>query len=307
MMRWISLGMLLCLMFLPLLLTKARPQEAEAAGAPFPLGPLVGAARENTVVWSPDWAPSMPPDGFRLCAGNPASITLVMEDGAEYRARWNREGALTAFPALVHGAFAQVTREAASRGQPESLTVFGGAGTVTATFIGNPDPLSLARVTREGTVSFAAIRHDFRAETWYDAEGSVLAHFAASEGNVRQSTARSSAGESVTTRHYNSFGAVSAVESPEGAFSALYGAEHRPRYWKRQEAGAVAESLTLQWDGRGLLLSIKAEDSGAEIRYAYTLDSRGNWTERREYRMESAVGVLAPSKPAVVRRVISYR
>ncbi|MDR2519226.1 MAG: hypothetical protein LBD13_07465 [Spirochaetaceae bacterium] len=284
------------------------PPDTAESPAPFPLGRILAASQENTVVWTPDWPRSMPPDGFRLTAGSAAAITLIMDDGAEYRAAWNSAGALTAFPSVVQGAFVQITLEAGAPGTLKGFAVTGAEGIWTVEFIDAPVPASLARITQGGAVSFAALRHDDAAETWYDPEGTALAHFdTGSLGGRPRLASRSAQGETAAEHDYNSFGAVSRIESPQGAFSALYTGHGRPRYWSRPGAGAPAENLALQWDEAGLLRSITSADTSADIRYAYTLDSKGNWTERREQAMASVFGLLAPQPPARVRRIIAYR
>ena len=135
-----------------------------------------------------------------------------------------------------------------------------------------------------------------------------MAHFEAdSWGNSTRLTGRSDRGEAITRHDYGSFGEVSAIESSDGAFSALYAGPGRPRYWTRREADGPAENLVLQWDEAGLLRGITSRDKSVDIRYAYTLDDKGNWTERQEQAMIKRFGVLVPQAPATVRRIIAYR
>ena len=75
----------------------------------------------------------------------------------------------------------------------------------------------------------------------------------------------------------------------------------------RREADGPAENLVLQWDEAGLLRGITSRDKSVDIRYAYTLDDKGNWTERQEQAMIKRFGVLVPQAPATVRRIIAYR
>jgi hypothetical protein len=182
-------------------------------------------------------------------------------------------------------------------------------------------------------------------ESWYDGEGVLQGFFETRLGPEGEILGRSGAGEGgefEERRYYDSFGNLSELNGPEGRFSALYAAKYRPRYWKRvparpeapllepppeggqaegpgpeeETAASPADSPTdspaaspalwfaFQWNEGGLLVRITGDS--ADYRYDYTLDGRGNWTERRERRMVRRFGALAPNPGATVKRVIEY-
>lgn len=280
------------------------PAEAEpAAGtaAPFPLGPLLIAARQKTLLWRPDWDAALPPDGFRVSAGNAVSIELTLHDQT-YRVRRNTDGSIAEFPFQLAGRFVQVSIAYRPSGAVKTLVITGADETGQVDFISD----TLVRITQGDTVCFGAFRYEAAgiAETWYDPEGTALADFTARFFDV--------AGEprlvSLTNRYegkeetyfYDSFGNISEIQTAAGVYSALYAGEQQPRYWTQG-----AEQHILQWDAQGFPVRMSPSEGGAS-KYEYTLDPRGNWTERREIRMVPNRGTLVPSPGLTVKRVITY-
>jgi hypothetical protein len=170
---------------------------------------------------------------------------------------------------------------------------------------------ALVRVSHGDVVYFAVLEfsHNRATETWFDADGNGLVFFVfqyeAPEGRIRQVTVVDlAAGEEGSERYYyDSHGNVSGVDLPEGQFAALYIRQGQPRYW--EQFGHFA----LQWNEQGLLTRLTgAALDGAEldIRYEYSRDARGNWTERLETPMIRLAGYLTPSPGLRLRRRIEY-
>ncbi|MDR2485334.1 MAG: hypothetical protein LBD55_08065 [Treponema sp.] len=305
---------------------ESENQETADKPAPFPLGPILVSALQKGVPWRPDWGLAMPPDAFRLVSGRPLSITLTINE-EKYRVLWDRKGALLEFPLALNGVFVQVQAVFRSSGAMQSLIITGAEPPRQIDFIGKEVPLSLARVTQDGTVCFVALRYDpvDIAETWYDQEGTALAGFISRSRytrgypNILTLESRYEGKETSEWYYYDSFGNISEIQAPGAVFSVLYSREQHPRYWKRRifdasnpDVPALLENYTLQWDEQGLLvrmagISGRDDSDAADFRYEYTLDSRGNWIERREIRMIRRLGVLVSSPGLTVKRVITYR
>ncbi|MDR2103066.1 MAG: hypothetical protein LBP42_03065, partial [Treponema sp.] len=148
-------------------------------------------------------------------------------------------------------------------------------------------------------------------------EGSALAYFAADfievhdQNRLKHLEGAGGDGALLKDWDYDSGGNFTAIRGSGSVYSALYDRRGLPRYWKRRPSAETFESLTLQWDERGFLVRISGV-SGAEdeepvdFRYEYSLDERGNWTERREIRMLRRFGVFFPGPGFTVKRLITY-
>ncbi|MDR1307321.1 MAG: hypothetical protein LBK74_07085 [Treponema sp.] len=193
-----------------------------------------------------------------------------------------------------------------------------------------------------GAYYFAALEYNGAAafETWYDEGGKAL--FALESGprgttRIFPPGGGPAAGPAtvVTTIDYNNGGLVSAVTGNGETVSALYNFRNMPRYLEISRDGAgqnpdenadrnpdedqdtkpLREFYVYQWDETGRLIRLSGgPDGGLDYRYEYTLDDRGNWTERRELRMET-IGPgegegpearLVPAAVRTIRRTIRY-
>ncbi|MDR2534495.1 MAG: hypothetical protein LBD29_00505 [Treponema sp.] len=308
--------------------SESEPEETTDPPELFPLGPILVSSLQKAVPWGPDWVLTMPPDGFRVSSGLAVSITLSIDEET-YQVRWNDNGSLKEFPFVLPGGFVQIQCRFKSSGGLQGLVISASDQAWQVDFIGNQeDPLSLARITTGDAVYFAGIHYDpiNISETWYDPEGTVLANFTSRSYYAGKAprfltlTSRQAEEEETTDwYYYDSFGNISEIRRADRVFSALYTQEQRPRYWKQEritgsdaDIAKTFENYTLQWNEQGLLVRISetsssGEQEAADIRYEYTLDAQGNWTERREIRMTSQLGVLAPVPGGTVRRVISYK
>jgi YD repeat-containing protein len=330
------------------------------AFTPFAIQPLLSMAANQGVFWRPDWALALPVDAFELTADSPCprSITVSL-DGAEYRVAWKPDGSLSAFPTFVNNVFTQLTLTATGgfviASTPHCTLTFIGAASSNAPPAMAPPMAQIALAG--GAVYFAALDFagDLIAETWYDADGAAIALFSSrlaatrtessvqpepqvpitlesriAEARLVDTPAADSAEYNTTHERYDydSFGNISAIESPRGNFTAVYVQPHRPRYWQTV-VGATRWHYTLQWDDAGHLTRLTGvagpvvveagdglteatvphtSDTNVEVdlRYDYTFDERGNWVERRETRMIRRLGVLVPSAGATVKRNIEY-
>jgi hypothetical protein len=280
----------------------------------------------------------IPPDGFTLRQGEAQAITLTLES-RELRLRTGKNGRFEEFPFLYGGDLLQARSHLGEDGGIRGFTLeaedpwdieFLPAGEI---------PARLARISRGDAVYFAALQTAVFPETWYDGEGTVLGVFdfpsgAGGDGPGRITGRFEGAETGAYDEQYDfdSFGNVQGIETPRGRFSALYNHTGRPRYWERPipppspDKAAEGEgeafkpdpgpppyqTLTLQWDERGLLVRLTPappspeEGQGEEYRYEYTLDERGNWIERRERRMIRQFGVLVPDRLTRISRIIEY-
>jgi YD repeat-containing protein len=292
-------------------------------------------AVQKDIAWRPDWGTSVPPDAFTLTAGKAAAITLILE-GAEYRVCW-KNGSLVEFPVCLQGSFVQVQRIMRISKKIKSLTIKKDS-VWNLDVIKQEDPYGfVARLTGGEQVYFLAFQSDHTGitETWYDAAGNAVGFFSSRSRyageDLRIGSLVSYTGEDETREwyEYDSFGNVSEIVAPQGRFSALYYQNNYPksypRYWERQvlegsspgsaeEALPVSEGIqnyTLQWDEQGFLVSMLEEtegnpETGVVSRYEYTLDRRGNWTERQEIRMVRRLGALMPTAGLTIKRLITY-
>jgi hypothetical protein len=287
---------------------EAAAGEAGPAGV-FSAAALIRAARGADLAWRPDWPAAVPPDAFTLWSGRFSSLTVILETG-EYRVRPGEGGFLAEFPVLMGGVLYPAAAEFTG-GELAGIRVGGGASLEFAF----SQPL---RVTRGDGVYFVALdeRGGRTYETWYDQEGNALAVIqspsaeAAAPEAAEASAAASAAGdalintpldggeETAERRDHDSSGRITGVVSPGGNFSALYDRKGRPRYWRRGDG-----AYTFQWDERGLLTRITGD---LDSRYEYTLDARGNWTERREIPLIRSSGFLLPAPGPAVKRIILY-
>ena len=290
---------------------------------------LLEAAGGADLSWRPHWPPETPPDAFTL-PGGVSSLTLEL-DGGEYRVR-AADGAPAEFPVYFEGRWRPGTLSPGPGGGPGTLRVAAEVPLeiVFLEYDADAGPL-LARVTRGDTVYFTVLYRGSGgiSETWYDQDGKALAFVDSRSdpgGPVRRRTFvdLSTGVEEETRRDYDGAGNITEISSPGGNFSALYDRRGRPRYWERRvpaEAespgdpaapgegeGGTRESYVLQWDQRGFLVRMTgtAGEEPVDYRYEYTLDERGNWTERREIRMIRRFGLLTPVPGPVVKRIIEY-
>jgi hypothetical protein len=161
-------------------------------------------------------------------------------------------------------------------------------------------------------------------ETWHDQTGAALAVFDIRYRDGRLSYLSETQQTGQTWREEMSFdneGNVTQVDTTEavrstGTSSARTDTVERTTTtytasWTALKPRFVSNggALALQWDGRGLLTAVAPATNGAPAaswRYAYTLNRRGDWTERRGTVMSSTFGVEAESSVTTYTRTIRY-
>ncbi|WP_010261011.1 hypothetical protein [Treponema primitia] len=255
----------------------------------------------------------------------PAGDDADGETSVEYRIIRNADGRLLEFPFFLNGNFYQVGvhYDTADPVLIRKITLDNpasqdpGENTFEFEFLEyRQEEPSLVRIKLGETWYFVAPEYLERRvnETWYDPEGLAQAFFSleyrAVEGKKRLFSidSRSDQGQAILVYEYNSAGRISGISALDGEYAALYTAAAQVRYWERPEG-----NYTLQWDEKGFLVrmtGVLTGDSSApqqsDIRYEYTLDERGNWTERREISFARLFGRLVPNSETVIHRTISY-
>jgi hypothetical protein len=306
------------------------PEKAGETGFGFcSVALLVNALYAGTFPWQPDWPPAFPPDGFVLAAGRAASLTLTL-DSVAYTLRRDERGFLEEFPFPLDGTLRGVRAELDSSGLVREFRIDGEVPVLIEVLEYAEDPLfpvpvpSRTRIFRGEEVCFAVLAYKGRgfSETWFDAEGGGLAFWEADfillgrESRPRRLEGTVPDGGIFEEWDYDSGGNTTALRfrgnpDAEEAYSALYNQRGLPRYWERWPSPELPESYVLQWDEGGLLVRLSGSSGPGEgdlvdLRYEYTLDERGNWTERREIRMLPHFGVLFPAPGVTVKRIIDY-
>ncbi|MFP3040441.1 hypothetical protein LQZ19_01350 [Treponema primitia] len=271
------------------------------------------------------------PAGFLDAATDEASGKDTDGEAAvEYRIIRNSLGRLLKFPFFLNGSFyqARVSLDAADPELIRKITLNNpaasdpGENSYEFEFLEyRQDKPSLVRVKLGETWYFVATEYLERRvnEIWYDPEGLAQAFFSLeyreTEGKKRLFSidSRSDEGQTILVYEYNSGGRISGISAPVAPYAALYTAAAQVRYWERPEG-----NYTLQWDEKGYLVRLTGVLTGdspelpkelrqLDIRYDYTLDERGNWTERREISFVRQFGRLVPGSETVIHRTISYR
>jgi hypothetical protein len=326
--------LVLALLILPRLLSaqeaagasgETSPEADEGAGPGlFSVALLVHAAYAGNSPWRPDWSPALPPDGFVLSSGDFRSLTLTL-DSESYTLRRNGGGFFEEFPLLLDGTLRRVQADFEPSGAIRELRINDEIPwrIEVLEYAENPcfpaPAPARVRVLREERVYFVLLVYTTRgfSETWFDAEEAGLVFWEADfiplpGGNRLKRLERADrTGAVLGNLDYDSGGNLVEIRGPGGTYSVLYDRRGLPRYWERRPAPEVFESYTLQWDEGGFLVRVSgAAGPGAEdlvdLRYEYSLDERGNWTERRETRMFPYFGVLFPGPGLTVKRTIHY-
>jgi hypothetical protein len=320
------------------------------------IAPGADPAAGSGSAWQPDWPADIPPDAFSI-KGDAALIRLsgssargnAQEPEAgtlspfEYRLRRDSGGRLVEFPLSLGGDFFQIHVDYAPSGGIARL-VFGGTGEGEAAeqepwTAGFPLPYSpfespapkfpgdAVRVSRGETVYFVLFEEggSSLSESWYDGEGNLAGYFVSlfEEWEGRRRILSILNFDDAKRYYFENRGYVSAIHSPWGNFSALYGAKGQVLEWEFVRPGpdaalAPPERFVLQWDERFLLVSMRdtspsrssaglPTEPPLEYRYEYALDRRGNWLSRRETAYVRRGGLLVPVGVKQIDRYILYR
>lgn len=309
------------------LFSQETPEGASAdgaSGAPdLSLWTLLRSAADPA--WRPHWPPALPPDLFY--APGAVSVSVEFEDGAVIELARTGQG-FRAFPLLVRNSGGEGPQTLLVQGRCE----FDPQGRLRKLLWGESDaevlqwdaenrPL-LFRVF-SGGYYFAALEYlgDKVLETWYRREGAVLFMVTSDSGEQKRflpDPVDPAESERITRLYRDNGGRVTGIETRELSVSARYSERGMPRYLERtipadpSGEGAKTEIYRYQWDEAGRLTRFSGGEEGSPLdyRYEYTVDDRGNWTERRELIMQ-ALGSgedrrLSPARIGLIRRRIRY-
>jgi hypothetical protein len=285
-------------------------------------------------------------------AGDPVSF--------EYRLSRDNQGRLVEFPLSLGGIFFQIRADYAPSGAVAAL-VFAGAGegeaktgaeteteraaeTETAAEDGQEPwiaefprpyipfespapkfPGEAVRVSRGESIYFVLFEEGGKqvAESWYDPQGNLVGYFISlfEEWEGRRRILSVLNFDGAKRYYFENRAYISAIHSPRGDFSAVYGARGQLLEWECVPAGTAAaspERFAFQWDERSLLVSVRdispsrsspsgPDESPAEFRYEYTLDPQDNWLSRRGTAYVTRGGLLIPVGTEQIDRYIVYR
>lgn len=279
--------------------------------ASIPVIAILDAAAGKSLDWRPGWPVFLPPDLFRA----EGAVTVIAvsvpagdENGEtpEISAEW-KEGVLVRFPFFAENVLVQ--GEAGY--EPPGLSRLKLGSSLDAEILRRDDenrPV-LVRVLAGGEYIFSVLEYGPGSvtETRYDAAGLPLgAVVSPAPGEILSIRFGETAEAEAEARRFffNAQGLVSGLETPEGTWSVLYERRGLPRYLEWKPAGGNPENYVFQWDENGRL--IRRSGAGADSRYEYRLDGRGNWIERREILMVNRAGLLFPLPGSVVTRKIFY-
>jgi hypothetical protein len=258
-----------------------------------------------------------------------------------FRAAWDGEGRLSAFPAvLAGGSLAQVEVRYDTEGAVLELRVLSGEADppLTVQFPvpylpgGESGVVKVQLGERFYYVLFAGGGEGI-GETWYDPWGNFAAYFKTrleapgrdlSQGSSPRRILGLEGEDFRQAYYYESGGNLSERAGDGGFFSALYGPQGRPLYWLRAPDPASSDSMeqySLQWDQEGLLTRMlvsgpdlppppEVPEAGGplpvDFRYTYEFDSGGNWIKRREIALYRRGDLLLPLYSRDTVRHISY-
>jgi hypothetical protein len=287
-------------------------------------------AGDGNKAWRPDWPLEIPPDAFRVLAGEVSRVTIERE-GFYFNYRIGPEGLIEEFPFVLNGRVAQVS-VVYQETEIRELTLS----------VPNEDPWklevlehfdfypSLVRGSRGENWYFIYLSRGVNeiSETWYDEMGNALGVYVFSLIEIwrnqrikiiREYSDTNNAASMVY--YYDSRGFVTEKSGPDGVYKVLYFRDYLPRYWERRPAGITGRAedgigrYYLQWDQMGFLVRFVEEierpddavDGLLDYRYEYCLDENGNWIERREIRMIRRFGHLVPTQGITIKRELEYR
>ncbi|MDR2211578.1 MAG: hypothetical protein LBO65_08980 [Spirochaetaceae bacterium] len=312
----------------------SREPAAGESGVPA-LWDLLRSAEDPA--WGPDWPPELPPDLFYVPGA--VSVSVEFEDGTTIE-MLGADQRFRAFPMAVRVP-GEIPGEAPPSGEVQApgearplllqgrcefdrrgrlvKLLWGESNAEVLQWDGEDRPL-LFRIF-SGDYYFAVLEYlDERVvETWYGQEGNTLFVLINSPGEQKKLLPDPADPADQITRFYrDNRGHITGIEGEGLRVSAQYNDRGMPRYLERivlpGPAGGSppAEIYRYQWDEAGRLVRFSGGtgENPLDYRYEYTLDSRGNWTERRELVMQG-LGPrderrLTPARTGLIKRRIRY-
>ncbi|MDR2072343.1 MAG: hypothetical protein LBP60_02780 [Spirochaetaceae bacterium] len=302
-------------------LDESSADESSAAAPDMSLWTLLSSA--TGPAWRPDWPPDLPPDLFY--APGAVSVSVEFDDGAVIELARAGER-FRAFPLLVRipgeegpqTLLVQGRCEFDPRGRLRKL-LWGESDAEVLQWDAESRPV-LFRIF-SGGYYFAALEYleDKVLEVWYHREGAILCMVMSDSGEQKRFMPDSDDPAELerSIRLYrDNGGRITGIETRELSVSARYSARGLPRYLERtipadsSGEGAKTETYRYQWDEAGRLVRFNGGGESLDYRYEYTVDSRGNWTERRELRMQTLGSGddrrLTPARIRLIKRRIRY-
>jgi hypothetical protein len=293
---------LLALFPVLILVSQETPvEEKPSAPETFPLALVLEGAEfadDGNRAWRLDWPPELPPDAFKVKAGEVSRITV---EGKGFSFAYSAEGGrIKEFPFMLDGRMARVSLAYANIPEESSETDFKvssmsltfpqavsqneGEETTEDTAAPADEPWeldfleyrdsypSLVRASCGDTWFFISLsRAGYEImETWYDENGEAACAYGFSlveiDKKLKIHKARDyskGAYGSGMERHYDSRGFITETSGPDGLYKVLYFREDQPRYWERRPgeneiAGDGAGMFTFQWDDNNFLVRLSS-------------------------------------------------
>jgi len=301
------------------------PSKQEPKTEFFPLALVLDAAEEavNGILWQPDWPLDLPPDAFKVkdayrLSMESEGISLVFFRNTVYQIQ--DDGSALAslrveeFPFVIKNKIAQVKLSYRGLFEISGIVINFQSGEeswkLEVLESDNSYP-SLVRSSLGESWFFIALSRGLNEinESWYDEEGTLLGAYRISLAAIgeRRRPALihdfSLPGEDCEL-YYDSRCLMTEKSGPEGIYKVQYYKLDLPRYLERGYTGGETQRYSFQWDERDLLVRLAGDD--LDSRYEYTLDERGNWTERRECCMVPGLGLVYPAPGTVFKRGLEY-
>ena len=312
----------------------------------FPAALLLEAAEyAETCCWQPDWPADFPPDAFMPLTDGWSSVT-VNYGGYNYTLKRGKDHLLE-FPWFFEGKLVQVRLGYSSDDEPLLSRIELG-GFISVDVLEYIDSeLYLLRVYRDDWYFFVYLQHTTGKiyESWFDQDGVFLEQFEYTRlgsdwpDRIIQYSLFSSGEE--FSRSYDSRFLITGIFGINDEFTVSYFKERYPKYleqfrgtwfWENgYTEGSPPELLpgetepfgpgfyhySYQWDENGFLVRLSGERESwwyRDWRYEYTLDEKGNWIRRDEFRMlryrteGSGDGewLLVPEPGTAITRVLEY-
>ena len=288
------------------------PREDFPANDIFSLSLLLEGAGQSAL-WRPDWPLDLPPDAFKA---REISRVLIKMDDFSLEFRRGLDGLIEKFPYMLNNSLVQVSFVRRQNSEIDKIILGfpSGEAAWNLEVLEHQDSFPvLIRASRDGFWYFIVLSRGVTEikESWYDEEGNFLGAYRVSlveigyerKAGVVRDFSRPAED---TAHHYDSRGLLTETAGPRGVYRALYYRDDLPKYWERLPTeGEGAGNFSLQWDEGEFLVRIVGEEA-EDYRYEYTLDERGNWIERRETRMISALGLRVPAQGRTFKRVLEY-
>ncbi|MCX7656331.1 MAG: hypothetical protein N2Z76_07380 [Treponemataceae bacterium] len=314
--------------------TSSSSQQKGSQKTVFPFFFLYSLAKTPSE-WNPHWPALLPPDSLMVNSQEGASlqITIVGKD-MEYQIRLGKEGKPLKIPFFYGEAFHYLQFEWNAQGGLEKLFLSSASGKEEELYqiIQREGETITSLAYQKGGETFfiyLTTQAETVEEVWYTAEGEpqIFFHIFSQKGSIHK-IAQITDGDTIDflVREYTSFLKLSFEMSNNKSYEILYGTKERPRYVRMKtfepfstdstqnsttasrDMDVKKENKEEQWyyqyDGLGRLVRLVYPDR--EYRYEYENDPRGQWVRCRITPYVPRFGVMVPSQPFELTRMIQY-